>query len=392
MDNLLHRLDLSVRLLKGEGKHTLAQYIAGQLETLQRIQEGAPYLLCTYYVPPELLLLYDVEVLYIERIVGLTVSTGLLDGLSGSLPPGICSYQRAFFHLMEQGALPKPCLLLSVDFPCGDAAEMMERLHERWAIPIHRIRKPYMKHDLMAAAGLLEKRFSRKRDEGDVSRLYNRANAYKKRIDALRLRHPGLADSGEMLKLFTVENDFGSEKALMVLQGLYHSLSQRAAEWQAGKEFRILWMGLIPLYNNNLLAKIEAVMPVRFVWEEMWMFDHPDCPPAEPADDLRGLFYSQMADRLCGSVFYDPAVRCRKLTALATRMKVDLVIDALQRHCSFLPPLAPSSRSALEKAGIAFRIISADMVRRGKGDQSLEDECVAIIKESMEKASREGRR
>ncbi len=95
--------------------------------------------------------------------------------------------------------------------------------------------KPYMKHDLMAAAGLLEKRFSRKRDEGDVSRLYNRANAYKKRIDALRLRHPGLADSGEMLKLFTVENDFGSEKALMVLQGLYHSLSQRAAEWQAGK-------------------------------------------------------------------------------------------------------------------------------------------------------------
>lgn len=28
MDNLLHRLDLSVRLLKGEGKHTLAQYIA----------------------------------------------------------------------------------------------------------------------------------------------------------------------------------------------------------------------------------------------------------------------------------------------------------------------------------------------------------------------------
>ncbi len=106
-----------------------------------------------------------------------------------------------------------------------------------------------------------------------------------------------------------------------------------------GEEFRILWMGLIPLYNNNLLAKIEAVMPVRFVWEEMWMFDHPDCPPVEPADDLRGLFYSQMADRLCGSVFYDPTVRCRKLTALATRMKVDLVIDALQRHCSFFTAL-----------------------------------------------------
>lgn len=102
MDNLLHRLNLSVRLLKGEGKHTLAQYIAGQLETLQRIQEGAPYLLCTYYVPPELLLLYDVEVLYIERIVGLTVSTGLLDGLSGLpaardlfIPAGIFPFDGA---------------------------------------------------------------------------------------------------------------------------------------------------------------------------------------------------------------------------------------------------------------------------------------------------------
>ena len=390
MDNLLHRLDLTMRLLKSKGQEPLAQYIAGQQETLQRIREGAPYLLCTYYFPPELLQLYDVEALYIERIVGLVVSTGLLEGLSSFLSPTTCSYQRAFAYLMEQGMLPMPRYLFSVDFPCGDAAGMMERLHERWRIPIHHIRKQFLKHDLMAAADLLESRFPRKRSEGEVSRLYNQAKDYKRRIDALRLRHPGIADSGEMLKLFTVENDFGSKKALAVLQTLYHSLTRKAVDWQERNEFRILWMGLIPLYDNNLLSKIEAKLPVRFVWEEMWMFDHPDCPPtAQLAGDMRVLFYSQMAERLCASVFYDAKVRRDRLVAIAARLKVDLVIDMLQRRCSFLPPAVSLFHTALEKEGIAFHTVTVDVVRKHDNDKPLLDECLTVIKDSLK--SRRGR-
>ena len=57
MDNLLHRLDLSVRLLKGEENTRWRNILPDSWKRFQRIQEGAPYLLCTYYVPPGLLLL-----------------------------------------------------------------------------------------------------------------------------------------------------------------------------------------------------------------------------------------------------------------------------------------------------------------------------------------------
>lgn len=89
MENLIHRLELSARMLENSHKPYLAQYIGSQLKTLRRIQEGAPYLLCTYYFPPELLQLFDIEALYIERIVGLTVSTGLYTESSDALPETI---------------------------------------------------------------------------------------------------------------------------------------------------------------------------------------------------------------------------------------------------------------------------------------------------------------
>ena len=87
-------------MLENSHKPYLAQYIGSQLKTLRRIQEGAPYLLCTYYFPPELLQLFDIEALYIERIVGLTVSTGLYTESSDALPETICSYQSAFASLV----------------------------------------------------------------------------------------------------------------------------------------------------------------------------------------------------------------------------------------------------------------------------------------------------
>ena len=42
MENLIHRLELSARMLENSHKPYLAQYIGSQLKTLRRIQEGAP--------------------------------------------------------------------------------------------------------------------------------------------------------------------------------------------------------------------------------------------------------------------------------------------------------------------------------------------------------------
>lgn len=71
---------------------------------------------------------------------------------------------------------------------------------------------------------------------------------------------------------------------------------------------RIIWMGLIPLYDNHILEWLENRLPIRFVWEEMWMFDHPNCPSPElsPGRYVASVFYAHLEDRLKGSLFYRP--------------------------------------------------------------------------------------
>ena len=170
-------------MLENSHKPYLAQYIGSQLKTLRRIQEGAPYLLCTYYFPPELLQLFDIEALYIERIVGLTVSTGLYTESSDALPETICSYQSAFASLVERKILPKPRCLLAMEFPCPDAVRLMEYLQETYQIPLVRITRENMRQDLQRAVDFLHSHYERSRSESEVSRLFNRANEYKRKID-----------------------------------------------------------------------------------------------------------------------------------------------------------------------------------------------------------------
>ena len=358
-------------MLENSHKPYLAQYIGSQLKTLRRIQEGAPYLLCTYYFPPELLQLFDIEALYIERIVGLTVSTGLYTESSDALPETICSYQSAFASLVERKILPKPRCLLAMEFPCPDAVRLMEYLQETYQIPLVRITRENMRQDLQRAVDFLHSHYERSRSESEVSRLFNRANEYKRKIDEMRMRYPGIADSTDMLALFTVENDFGGQTAVDVLEGYYACLRQRAATWRPSGNHRIIWMGLIPLYDNHILEWLENRLPIRFVWEEMWMFDHPNCPSPElsPGRYVASVFYAHLEDRLKGSLFYRPDSRRRRLLDIAEKLHVRMGIDLLQENCSFLPPAVAALRSGFEKKRIAFRTAACDVVRRREGQR-----------------------
>ena len=76
--HFINQLKLTVRLLQAEQKYSMATYLQGQIAVLDRIGRGASYILCTYYFPSEAASLFDMNFIYIERIVGLAISLNML--------------------------------------------------------------------------------------------------------------------------------------------------------------------------------------------------------------------------------------------------------------------------------------------------------------------------
>lgn len=367
------RLQRLVYLLEHSGKPYLHAYMASQVERLKRILSGHPYVLCTYYVPSELTCLYDVEFLYVDRTVGLAVAAGLLPSSDQNLGP-ICSYQQAFFDLLQCGILPLPVLMLGLDYPCADALRLMEAVQRRWHIPLVRLTSKCLRQDLKQTANLLSQRFGQCENTQRVARQYNEANAYKRSIDRLRIEFPGIADSADMLKLFTVENDFGSIVAVEILRALHEALAQRVKAWEPPREHPLLWLGLVPLRDINLFSRLPQETGFRVVFEEMWMIERPDCGQ----DD----FFSGMAQRVQSSLFYHRAVRARRLVRRAKEVSAAAAVHFSQQCCSFLPPAAPELRRQFERAGIPWVSASADVVRSSRFDlSSLQKELAACREE-----------
>ena len=71
MSSLISKLDLAVRFHVARGEHHMAIFLREQLESLRNIIEGKKeYLVASYYVPGELMELFDIEVIYMERLAG----------------------------------------------------------------------------------------------------------------------------------------------------------------------------------------------------------------------------------------------------------------------------------------------------------------------------------
>lgn len=57
MDKLLMRLEMMLRYLSASDDGALTVYLESQRDTLLKIYEGRPYVLCTYYIPSALMAL-----------------------------------------------------------------------------------------------------------------------------------------------------------------------------------------------------------------------------------------------------------------------------------------------------------------------------------------------
>ncbi len=376
MNALCHRMDLAARFHEAKAEFHTAKLIRKQVDVFKRIEQGAPYLATTFYVPGELLEMFDVQAIYIERTAGFAAATKIIpypvqQGLGLGFPECGCSYQAMFDLLVKRGFLPEPHGFIASNFACDDAWMYCQTAAARCKVPFDFIDvtgEPgeasirYLACQLESLGENLELRFKRKSTMDEIVKRSNEAMNIKLWIDDMRVKYPGIISSIIGLKLFTLYNDLGSSAALEILQCLKEEVESRIPGYRSENKPRLLWLGIIPLYRNSLISDIEQKYGCRIVLEELFKYTRQQL-------SCENLYYD-LARRIASTVFFSMENRLSFILKHIEAMNVDGVIHFSQRNCRFLPPMVPVLRSRLKKKGIPFVEIQGDAVDPSCFDES----------------------
>lgn len=368
---LYHKMDLAARFAEGYKVDYLALFLRHQLEVLERIDAGEDYLAATYYVPGELLASFDVPVLFLERTSGFAAANGLIDnpGLKARqyrMPSCGCSYQMLMECLFNENILPPPKGFIAASYSCDDAWMYCRMASLRYGVPFylvdiaHGAREAasvnYLENQLSGIYDALASQYPTARTRDEVVRASNEAIGLKHDIDALRTGYPGILESAEGFKIFTLYNDLGRDYALKVLDSLYQTLRKRTPDYSLPDGPRLIWLGVIPLYHNNLIKEIEKKYSCRIMYEELFEFGE-DYITEE--DFFRGL-----SRRIVNSIFFSPEQRLNAILGYIGSMRIDGIIHFSQNNCRFLPPGFSLLQRKLAEHGIPTVDIGGDVVYR----------------------------
>lgn len=368
MNALRHKMDLVVRFTQSTAEDYLSQYLKQQLDVVDKILNGSPYYASTFYVPSEILALFDLQVLFIERIAGFGAANSIFKGietlrLKSGMPSKACTYQILFNSLVDEGLLPVPQGLIGASYACDDAWAYLRGISLKYRIPFHFIDVfhqssgdciGYLSTQLKDLYEVLKTKFKMKGTLEEVVYISNRSMDIKSEIDSLRLRYPGVLGSMDGFKLFTLYNDLGKASALSVLESLLFCLKEKSKDFNIKKTKKLLWLGILPLYQNRLILEIEKKYGCLFVYEELFDFTQHKI--------MESAFFEDLAKRIVSSVFFSTEERVNSIIKWAKLFEIEGIVHFSQRNCRFLPPMVHLLRRRLEIEGIPFVEIHGDAI------------------------------
>lgn len=362
-------MDLSARYFEAQHEYYLADFIKEQLKVLDDIWSGAPYIGATFYVPSELLALFNVRVLYLERIAGFAAAIKLINNLNlyrskFNLPEiCTCTYQLLFHTLVNEKIIPRPAAFVATSYTCEDAWQYCKYAAAEFNVPFHFISVPKEKNSasIKSISSQLNHLYHSLANQydiiGELSEIINVSNEtirIKQNIDSLRIEYPGIFHSNNSLKLFTLYNDLGRKSALNIFSKIYQKIRDGVTEYKPLTTIKLIWLGVIPLYLNHIIRDIENQYGCRVVFEELFYYSK-----NEISEDT---FYQDLAVRICDSIHFLDEMRTEILFDLIDKFHADGVIHFTQRDCQFLGPKVPNLRQKFEQKKIPFLEISGDVV------------------------------
>lgn len=368
MNKLAHKMDLARRFAQAGSQFYMDIYIASQLALLKDIWAGEPYMAATYYIPGELLSLFELKALFIERTAGFGAANNIIPNSEllqsrYGLPGVGCSYQSYFHAMLEEGILPGPEGFIASRYACDDAWLYGKSLAAKYGLPFYLIdlikeepvkAENYLAEQFEQLYRELSKKYKRGRSISEVVELSNRTIELKNEIDRLRLDYPGVIDSSEGFKLFTLYNDLGKEVAFEAFKELLREIKGKLEGYSQPEVPRILWMGVLPLYKNRIILDIEKRYGCRVVYEEL--FDYGPYLLSE------GNFFKDLAHRVVKDLYFSVEARLNAALDSVERLKIAGIIHFSQRNCRFLPPMLPVMQRRFVEKVVPFVDICGDAI------------------------------
>lgn len=376
MSQYTYYMDLAIRFAKAKEKEYIACFLEEQKRVMEKCMSGEGYVLSSYYIPNELFVLFDLPVLYCERIAGFGAACNMIPDSSWKGLENYntrCSYQLYLEEMIRSGIIPLPQLIIASDFPCRSAYDFCKWLSEKYQIPFLSVfiernedAKEYHAAQLNKVYEYLVAHFEQKHSMKEVLQASNAVLGIKDEIDQLRFQFPGIIDSQDIINLFTICNDFGKKTTVQIMELLLEDIDKRVTRYSWDARWKkLMWLGTTPL-RMNLMSKIENEYCVKFVYEDLFQFSTKGIHEQDVFQD--------MADRLSDIIYFTEEKRIHEAVTAAKRFEVDGCVHYSQRICKFLPPIFPKLQKEFENSQIPILELRGDGIDKLNWD----DECEQV--------------
>ena len=278
------------------------------------------------------------------------------------LPETFCSYHKVLLGGILSGVIPKPRFVFNTSLVCDANCLTFRMAAEHWKIPQFFLDIPYhadeeavqhVEDQLRDFAGFLEDHTGRKLDEeklkahvassGRTMASLERAQKLKKG----RYLSNGLTD--EMYEVFANHVLLGTPQTERFALQLEKDL--KAA--QPTKGVRLLWMHVIPYYQEDLKEMLNFSDRCQIIACDMNFDEYIETDPEKP--------YESMARRLVFDSFNGPAARrIDRSLKMCRDLEIDGVVYFCHWGCKQTLASAQTVRDAMEEAGYPTLVLDGD--------------------------------
>ncbi|GAB4343547.1 MAG: 2-hydroxyacyl-CoA dehydratase family protein [Candidatus Abyssubacteria bacterium] len=282
----------------------------------------------------------------------------------------MCTFLRAAVGAAAMDLFPQPKVVVCTSHLCEGAPKMARMAARREGVEFHLLDVPselseesvaYVAGQVEAVARRLSEISGSKLDIDrlrDAIELSNRARACLTEVYELRAHVPAPV-TGSQFVGFSLVYPWGAKAGVSIAESLRDDVAGRVAGNVAaiagGERHRLMWIHLRPVFETDIMARLEqemrAVIVVDLMGEAWW-------PELDPRDPFRAF-----AMKILSNPELQPMEwRTARLKRLARKYRVDGAVHFLQWGCRWNYGQTALYREAIAELGLPFLALDGDAV------------------------------
>ena len=338
------------KLIKLKSNYSILDINLNDAERVLKNEE--PYIATTVFIPPEVLTAFGEHFIPIEQFGATSYQVlssdkrikNVIDDMKAEyfVKPNLCSINPALIGALHYNLIPVPKFILASSHQCDDSLKCMEFLGKKYNIDVFTLDIPfnrnkdsldYVASQLKEMVEFISNKTGKTLDEDnfvEVIKCSNEANSYRKKISQLLSENPQLLKLCDYLPIYPLYTKLGRNEVLQVYKTLYSELKQMANSKMypySNQEFRIIWLGAIPLTNARFLSYIENDLKLGITAAEM--FFHAECDFMDESKPYESIAHKLMMYHTVGSVNN----RTARIKKLISDFKIDGAIHFSHVSC-----------------------------------------------------------